>query len=339
MKTRKKFLICLIVMSLFTNPNGKLNGQRIGLLILVIIAIALVLIRANHLRPVEQKPMVWRAPDTTSLAHNAEGDLIRYGRKLISNTSHFLGPRGIIAKRANGMNCQNCHLDAGTRPFANCFAAVSSSYPLFRARSGILESVEFRVNDCMKRSMNGIPIDSVGMEMHAMVAYIKWVGKNVNRENRPTGIGVTELPFLQRAADTLQGKVLYASKCQVCHGAKGEGIANNDGGYLYPPLWGNASYNTGAGLLRLSRFAGYIKYSMPLGASFEAPLLSNEEAWDIAAFVDSRPRPTKVFTEDWPDLSKKAIDYPFGPYVDNFPESQHRFGPFQPIKDYYSARK
>jgi thiosulfate dehydrogenase len=27
--------------------------------------------------------------------------------------------------------------------------------------------------------------------------------------------------------------------------------------------------------------------------------LSNEEAWDVAAFINSQPRPIKRFTQDW----------------------------------------
>ncbi|HEY4154845.1 MAG TPA: cytochrome C, partial [Puia sp.] len=54
----------------------------------------------------------WTAPDSSSIPHTAEGDLIRYGRKLIVNTSYYFGPKGIISHLANGMNCQNCHLEA-----------------------------------------------------------------------------------------------------------------------------------------------------------------------------------------------------------------------------------
>ena len=36
---------------------------------------------------------------------------------------------------------------------------------------------------------------------------------------------------------------------------------------------------------------------------------------------------------DYPDISKKPIDDPFGPYADTFSESQHKYGPFQPIEE------
>lgn len=275
----------------------------------------------------------WHQPDINALPASEEGDLVRYGKKLIANTALYLGPKGTIAPVSNGMNCQNCHLDAGLTPYGNSFSAVASIYPTFRARSGIVESIEFRINDCLQRSLNGKTIDSLSKEMKAMVAYLKWVGKDVPKGTKPTGSGTVELPFMDRAADPAKGKLLYISKCQSCHGKNGEGIFQPDSSaYVYPPLWGPNSYNTGAGLYRLTRFAGYVKYTMPFGASHQNPQLSDEEAWDVAAFVNSQPRPKKLFSKDWPELSLKAIDYPFGPYTDSFSEKQHKYGPFGPIK-------
>ena len=71
---------------------------------------------------------------------------------------------------------------------------------------------------------------------------------------------------------------------------------------------------------------------MPYGVTFENPFLTDEEAWDVAAYVNSMPRPDKDLSQDWPDISKKPIDHPFGPYADSFSEEQHKYGPFDPIK-------
>ena len=78
---------------------------------------------------------------------------------------------------------------------------------------------------------------------------------------------------------------------------------------------------------------------MPQGADHLNPQLNNEEAWDVAAFVNSQPRLSKDLQFDWPDISKKPVDHPFGPYVDPYPESQHKYGPFGEIKAFYEARK
>jgi thiosulfate dehydrogenase len=280
----------------------------------------------------------WQAPDINALPDDEEGKLIRYGRELISNTSLFFGPKGKIAAISNGMNCDNCHINGGTISFAGCFSAVATTYPRYRERSGIVESIAFRINDCMVRSMNGDKIDSNSKEMDAMIAYLKWIGKDVSKEKKPKGAGLEELPYLDRAADPEKGKKIFASKCISCHGENGQGLLNHDSSfYLYPPLWGPHSYNVSAGLYRISRLASFIKNNMPYGqASYKYPQLSNEEAWDVAAFIVSQPRPEKFFNEDWPKKEKKPVDFPFGPYADNFSEKQHKYGPFAPI---VNARK
>ena len=278
---------------------------------------------------------VWRGwnqyqiPESDSMA--------RYGYQLISKTAYYLGPNGIVARITNGMNCQNCHLNGGTVPWGNNYSAVYSTYPQFRARSGGLETIPKRVNDCLQRSLNGNPIDSNSKEMKAIIAYMRWLGDAVPKKYKPKGSGIMDIPFLDRAADPKNGKMVYINKCQRCHGEDGQGKKKDDALYEYPPLWGEHSYNTAAGLYRISRFAGYVKTNMPFGeVEYHNPQLTNEEAWDVAAFVNSQPRPSKIFKEDWPDISKKPVDHPFGPFADGFGEDQHKYGPFKPIAD---ARK
>jgi thiosulfate dehydrogenase len=275
----------------------------------------------------------WQAPDIHSLPDDEQGRLVRYGRELIVNTSLFFGPKGRIAAITSGMDCQNCHIDAGARNFGGSFSAVASTYPRFRERSGRIESIEFRVNDCLQRSLHGKTIDSLSREMRAMVAYLKWIGKDVPKNQKPKGAGLEDLRFLDRAADPAKGKQVFATNCVTCHGENGQGQLNHDSSfYIYPPLWGENSFNVSAGLYRLTRLASFIRNNMPLGqASHESPRLTDEEAWDVAAFIVSQPRPQKRFDEDWPKLETKPVDHPFGPYADGFSEKQHQFGPFMPI--------
>ena len=274
----------------------------------------------------------WIPPDTALLPHDAKGDSIRYGQELIVHTSLYLGPKGNVLPISNGMNCQNCHLEAGTKYFGNNYSAVASTYPKFRARSGSIETIEKRINDCIERSLNGKALLHESREMRSMVAYIKWVGEKVPKGIVPNGAGLFSVPSLDVAADPVKGKILYAEKCSVCHGKNGEGNMSAEGNeYKYPPLWGKNSYNDAAGLYRLSRFAGYIKMNMPYGLASAAPL-SDEEAWHLAAFVNSMERPTKDKSQDWPDISMKPIDHPFGPYSDGFSEEQHKFGPFKSMQ-------
>ncbi|WP_414617579.1 c-type cytochrome [Dyadobacter sp. 32] len=258
--------------------------------------------------------------------------LILYGKDLIANTSRYLGPKGSVMHISNGMNCQNCHLDAGTKPMGNNYTAVYSTYPKYRARSASTETIVKRISDCFERSLNGQKPDSSSKEMKAMVAYMKWVGKGVPKGVVPKDAGISKLAYLERAAEPKAGGVLYKEKCAVCHGAKGQGAMQPDGkSFVYPPLWGNRSYNDGAGLFRVASFAGFIKDNMPFGTSHENPILTDEQAWDLAAFVNTQPRPHKDQALDWKNLSQKPIDFPFGPYSDAFPEKQHKYGPFKPI--------
>jgi len=282
----------------------------------------------------------WQAPDINALPDDEQGRLILYGHELITNTSLFFGPKGKIMSVTNGMNCQNCHLDAGAKSFAGCFSAVASTYPRYRERSGRVESIEFRINDCMMRSLDGKAIDSIGKEMRAMVAYLKWIGKDVSKNKKPKGAGLEDLSFLNRAADPEKGKKIFISKCTSCHGDNGQGLLNHDSSfYLYPPLWGSNSFNVSAGLYRITRLASFIKNNMPFGlATQKSPQLTDEEAWDVSAFIISQPRPEKFFSEDWPKKETKPVDYPYGPYTDNFSEKQHKYGPFIPIQEVKSKK-
>jgi thiosulfate dehydrogenase len=305
----------------------------------LLILLFILLISCSNPEPKKIEESVWHGWNQYQI--KLEDSLTLYGYNLIANTSYYLGPKGIVKPISNGMNCQNCHLSAGTIPYGNNYSAVVSTYPKFRDRSGSMESISKRVNDCIERSLNGVALDTNSKEMKAILSYMHWVGDEIPKGKKPKGSGLLELEYLKRPANCSNGEIVYQAKCASCHGNNGEGKLKDDGfGYIYPPVWGQNSYNTGAGLYRLSRFAGYVKANMPYGmASYTNPQLSDEEAWDVAAYVNSQPRPKKTFSQDWPDISKKPIDHPFGPYSDDFSEVQHKYGPFGVIKEQRKAKK
>ena len=293
-----------------------------------------VVLSGNRPAPTQPRPGYWHPPTDAQLPTGAAGEEIRYGRELIAHTAKYLGPKGLAGHLSNGMNCQNCHLDAGTKVLGNNYSAVFSTYPKFRERSGQVEDVVKRITDCFERSLNGKGPASDSREMKAMIAYMQWLGTDIPKGEKPTGVGLVKLPYLDRAASPANGKRLYEAKCQSCHGARGEGIkVAGDAQYTYPPLWGANSYNDGAGLFRLSNFAGYVKANMPFGVTYENPLLTDAEAWDLAAFINSMPRPHKDQSRDWPSIATKPVDFPSAPYADSFSEKQHKLGPYQPIAD------
>ncbi|QXV67698.1 c-type cytochrome [Mucilaginibacter sp. 21P] len=281
----------------------------------------------------------WRAPKDETTPTGKEGEMIRYGRDLITHTSKYLGPKGTIAKITNGMNCQNCHLDAGTRLYGNNFSGFINAYPKMSRRAGKIESPAERLVECFERSLNGKAPDTSGREIQSILAYMRWVGKDGKHGVNLIGASTEKMPYLKFAADTAKGNAVYSLKCQNCHGQNGEGVLSHDGtDYTYPPLWGNHSYNDGAGMYRLGSLAGFVKNNMPLGATYQNPQLTNEEAWDVAAFIESKPRAHQNQHSDWKDLNKKPIDFPFGPYPDSFSEKQHKYGPFAPIKAAHNGR-
>ena len=303
---------------------------------LIIILVSEILFHATQKKNDAEALAAFHAlvPDFHSLTNSPTDQLINYGRELVIHTSKYFGPRGGISTQANGLNCQNCHLDAGLKPFGNNFIDVAHTYPKYRDRSGELESIHQRIRDCFLRSLAGSAPDSNTQEMKALAAYIAWTGKNISGKQHPDGIGSKEIPLIGRSADSSKGSVIYLQRCQSCHGTLGQGLLAQDSlSYTYPPLWGEKSYAVSAGMYRITKLASFIRNNMPLGSTYQKPQLNIDEAWDVAAYINSKPHPRIMFAYDWPKAGSKPMDYPFGPYQDGFSELQHKFGPFQPIKD------
>lgn len=262
------------------------------------------------------------------------GKQIKYGEQLISDTARYLGPDVEAADMriaGNHMSCKNCHLQAGKQANAIGFVGVSHRYPKYRGREDRVANLAQRINGCFQRSLNGKPLPEASAEMQAVLAYMNWLSEGVDGE--VSGNGLPKLDFIDRAANPETGKAIYAQQCSVCHGKEGQGVPrqpqNLSEGYTFPPLWGNDSYNDGAGMHRVRTAAQFIHANMPLGNA----KLSVEEAYDVSAYINSQPRPHKANREkDYPNLTKKPVDTPYGPYADSFSEQQHKYGPFGEIK-------
>jgi len=161
-----------------------LKSNWIAVVLLLIVAVVslqeIISYKRNKVEIVRE-PMdsTWVAPSlfTDHLTEGKEREQVIYGQELMAHTAAYFGPKGSVLQISNGMNCQNCYLDAGTRPWGNNYGAVYSTYPKFRERSGSVEDIYKRVNDCFERSLNGKPIDTASGEMQAIYTYIKWLGK------------------------------------------------------------------------------------------------------------------------------------------------------------------
>jgi thiosulfate dehydrogenase len=238
------------------------------------------------------EPVPLSPPAATALPTGPLGDSVRYGQSLVTNT------RALAARFVgNGLNCTNCHLDAGRVAYAAPLAGLWGVFPEYRARRGSVESLAERINDCFERSMNGKPLPSDSREMIGLLSYIAWLSEGV-----PTGVEVQGRGFKEVSAPSPpkpgRGESLYVAKCAACHGADGEGLRGADNAYVFPPLWGAQSFNVGAGMARVSVAAGFVQAKMPLG---NAGSLSDQEAYDIAAYFTSKPRPDFAARKnDWP---------------------------------------
>jgi thiosulfate dehydrogenase len=267
-----------------------------------------------------------------------------YGRRLISDTSRLMGPdHEDPARRHTGirMACASCHLGGGTEPGTLSLLQSASVYPRFSGRDGGVRDLVDRINGCMTRSMNGRALSRDSTEMVAMVAYITSLGDvyAAMGEGRREVDEPAAFKTPPRAADPRAGERVFGERCAICHGADGAGLQatpHRADGYVFPPLWGPDSFNNGAGMHRVLTAARFIKAKMPLGQ----PDLTDDQALDVAAYINSKPRPQMAdLDRDYPDRSTKPIDGPYGPYADDFPIEQHRFGPFQPIEQYYKSLK
>jgi thiosulfate dehydrogenase len=283
----------------------------------------------------------WTVPAVDELADDAWGRAVRLGRDLTTATPNLIGPEVADPARrfsGNNLSCQNCHLGAGTSQFALPFVGVFGDFPQYRAREGEVRTLEDRINGCMTRSMNGRELPLDGPEMQAIMAYIKFLSTGIPIGAETPGRGTPEVPLLDRAADPKHGAQVYAQNCALCHGENGagkrDGAVGDAKGYQFPPLWGPDSFNDGAGMARLITMVGFIRSNMPAGVTWQNPALTIEDAWDVASFVDSQPRPhMNDLDRDYPNRLQKPVDAAYGPYPDQFGQEQHRLGPFQPIQD------
>ena len=68
-----------------------------------------------------------------ALGPGAENDLIRYGHELVVDTPRFIGKSAedpAMAFGGNDLSCQNCHLNAGLKPFAAPFVSTAAAFPM-----------------------------------------------------------------------------------------------------------------------------------------------------------------------------------------------------------------
>lgn len=228
-------------------------------------------------------------PPMSAIPAGPAGDAIRRGQAIFDNpgthASAFVG---------NVLACKNCHLDSGRRPDSSPMWAAWVSYPQYRKKTNSINTMEDRIMGCFRYSMNAPASPSggpppAGSDVYRdLEAYFYWLATGAPTAGKLAGYGYPELRLTSSGYDPRRGAPLYEQKCSGCHGSDGQGAIQPDGTVLYPPLWGGKSYNWGAGMARVDLAARFIKANMP----FDQPgTLTDQEAWDIAAYFDSQERP------------------------------------------------
>lgn len=208
----------------------------------------------------------------------------------------------------NALNCASCHLNAGTVADGSPYVGVSAFFPGYAPRAGRVITLAERINGCFLRSMNGKPLPPDSEQMQAMVAYFDWMRRETRPGDKVEGRGVGKVSHrIVPAVDN--GKRIYAAQCALCHGSNGEGVKDDAGRWVYPPLWGDESFNIGAGMARTYTAAGFVQRNMPIAFHDRFPLgqggLTDQEAVDVAEYFTHQPRPDfagKV--KDWPKDKK-----------------------------------
>jgi thiosulfate dehydrogenase len=242
-------------------------------------------------------PDWYRTRDIARLPPGPQNDLIAYGYRLVTQTQRHIGPDVVDAAMrfaGNNLACGDCHLRAGLRPWAAPFVSTYTSFPMMVDDRVI--TLSERIEGCMTRSMDGRKLPADGREMKAFIAYIAFLGEGAPQGVRVPGMGLRPLPHPVLPPDAERGRQVYAVQCARCHGADGEGrwrsVQPLDG-YEAPPLWGKGSFNSTAGMNLLTTAAAFVHANMPLGVDQGAAPLSTQQAWDVAAFFTSEPRPAR----------------------------------------------
>ena len=233
-------------------------------------------------------------PDEITIPSGPKGAAIELGKQLITSTHRML-PKNV----GNGLTCANCHLGAGTVAFAGPFVGLTGVFPDYRTRGADIDNLAERINDCFLRSMNGKPLAYNSTEMNAMLMYINWLSTGVPVGSSVVGRGMGKVNS-SLTPNAIHGKQVYVDKCAICHGADGAGTKNPAGGYVFPPVWGNLSFNIGAGMARTYTAAAFVKGNMPLG---QGNTLSEQDAVDVAEYMTHQPRPA---------YAEAKNDYPKG---------------------------
>lgn len=265
---------------------------------------AAVAVKGTETTVPETKGLEAKAIEASSVAMtlptSPPSEAAKRGQAIVERTAALM-PEHV----GNDLACKNCHLSAagfgpGTVADAGPWVGIEARFPQYRARTGKDDTLTDRINDCFERSLNGSRLADDDARLSDIVAYMGWLGSALpeGHGGNVAGQGMPKL-VLERAPNLEAGHAVYDAKCIACHGKDTHGVVAG-GVVAFPPLSGPRSFNIAAGMARQHTAAGFIKKNMPLA---QGGTLSDDEAWDVAAYVSQLDRP---------DFAKKSADWPKG---------------------------
>lgn len=208
-------------------------------------------------------------------AAQAPTGLAARGKLIFDQTPRFAQPWV-----GNRLACSDCHLRSGTADYAAPMTDLSGLFPMFNKRAGHVITLANRIQECFTRSEAGKPLPEDSPQMQALVAYIDWLSRDGVKGKAYKGRGLGKLPLLH--GDPVRGQTIYAGRCAGCHGADGAGVPP-----ILPAVWGDNSYNDGAGMNKPQKMAAFVFRNMPQNAP---GTLTPQEAYDVAAYIHTEPR-------------------------------------------------
>ncbi len=300
--------VCVVMLTLLAVQSGGTRTQQAALP---------DTLGLNHGRLIPSSTSMvtaWSIPRDPSadstLGDSLRAARIRWGFRLFMNTTDQ-APQ--FTK--NRVQCNNCHLNGGQRELAMPLVGVASVFPEYNNREGRMITLEDRIVGCFQRSENATGAelpdggksrtltserrtpDPESREVVALAAYITWLSEGFAHGDTLRWRGHNIIPADRRIPvaqlSRARGKTLFLDKCAACHGRDGQGVQIGD--KKAGPLWGPASWNDGAGAARVYTLAGMIRYTMPY---LNPGSLTDEEAQQIAAFINSMPRPEFPHKDD-----------------------------------------
>ncbi|HEC12202.1 MAG TPA: c-type cytochrome [Acidiferrobacteraceae bacterium] len=224
-----------------------------------------------------------KPPQNRETPKDSYGDEVRLGKKIFTQTYKY-------ARRyvGNEMSCANCHLDAGRKPNAAPMWAAYGMYPAYRRKNDRTNTLQERIQQCFRFSLNGISPALDAPELRALTSYMHFISKGVPVGVNMPGRGYPQIKKTGFDPNPARGETVYKTRCTSCHGSNGKGKNRPGGGYIYPPLWGGDSYNKAADMYQIKHLAGFIKTNMPKD---QEGSLSDQQALDAAAYINTQLRP------------------------------------------------